>query len=202
MAEDVPGDVAGDVTRGVVGDGEADVGSEGEVLTGRLRLRRWTDADRPAFAAMNADPAVMEHLPALLDRAGSDALMDRFRGVWAEHGRGVWAVERRSDGVLLGWTGLHPMPDGTPGAGEWEVGWRLVRAAWGHGYATEAATEAVHVARRLGLPRVWSITVPANVRSVAVMRRLGLVEHSRFEHPRLPPGHRLRDHVAYVLELT
>ncbi|MGI3785896.1 MAG: GNAT family N-acetyltransferase [Janthinobacterium lividum] len=173
-----------------------------EVLTERLRLRTWTDADRPAFAAMNADPAVMEHLPAVLDRAGSDALMDALRAVRAERGLGLWAVERRSDGVLLGWAGLNPMPDETPGAGEWEVGWRLVRAAWGHGYATEAATEGLRVARRLGLPRVWSMTVPANVRSIAVMRRLGLVEHGRFEHPRFPPRHRLREHVAYVLELT
>ncbi len=173
-----------------------------DVLTERLRLRTWTDADRPAFAAMNADPAVMEHLPAVLDRAASDALLDGLRAVWAERGIGLWAVERRSDSQLLGWAGLNPMPVGTPGAGEWEVGWRLSRAAWGHGYATEAATEGVRVARERGLARVWSMTVPANVRSIAVMRRLGLVEHGRFEHPRFPPGHRLREHVAYVLELA
>jgi len=172
-----------------------------DVLTERLRLRTWTDADRPAFAALNADPAVMEHLPTVLDREGSDALLDRIRGVWAERGMGLWAVERRADRELLGWAGLNPMPDGMPGAGEWEVGWRLAHAAWGHGYATEAACEGVRVARELGLPRVWSMTVPANVRSIAVMRRLGLVEHSRFAHPRFPEGHRLREHVAYVLEL-
>lgn len=170
-----------------------------DVLTDRLRLRTWTDADRPAFAAMNADPEVMEHLPAVLDRAGSDALMDRLRAVWAENGIGLWAVERRSDGVLLGWAGLNPMPVGTPGAGEWEIGWRLARAAWGQGYATEAAFDGVRFARELGLARVWSMTVPANVRSIAVMRRLGLVEHGRFDHPRFAEGHRLREHVAYVL---
>jgi RimJ/RimL family protein N-acetyltransferase len=173
-----------------------------DVLTERLRLRTWTDADRPAFAAMNADPVVMEHLPTVLDRAGSDALMDWFRTVWAERGVGLWAVERRADGLLLGWAGLNPMPAGTPGAGEWEVGWRLARHAWGHGYATEAGTEGVRVARGLGVPRVWSMTVPGNVRSIAVMRRLGLVEHGTFEHARFPPGHRLREHVAYVLDLA
>jgi len=173
-----------------------------EVLTTRLRLRCWTDADRPAFAALNADPEVMEHLAGVLDRAGSDALMDALRVGWSERGVDLWAVERLSDGILLGWAGLHPMPDGTPGAGEWEVGWRLARAAWGHGYATEAATEAARVARRLGLPRLWSMTVPANVRSLAVMRRLGMVEHGRFDHPRFPEGHRLRETVAYVLPLS
>ncbi len=172
-----------------------------EVRTERLRLRRWTGADRPAFAAMNADPEVMRHLPALLDREGSDALLDRLLDVWAEHDLGLWALERRDGGALLGWTGLAPMPPGTPGAGEWEVGWRLARAAWGHGYATEAATAAVRVARGRGLPRLWSMTVPANVRSIAVMRRLGMVEHSVFENPRFAEGHRLRTHVAYVLEL-
>lgn len=172
-----------------------------EVLTERLRLRRWSDDDRPAFAALNADAAVMEHLPAVLDRAGSDALLDRLVAVWDERGIGLWAVERRSDGVLLGWAGLNPMPEGTPGAGEWEVGWRLAREAWGHGYATEAAREAVRVARARGEARVWSMTVPANVRSLAVMRRLGLTLHRRFDHARFPEGHRLRAHVAYVLEL-
>ena len=175
--------------------------SDGEVLTERLRLRRWTDADRPAFAAMNADPEVMRHLPAVLDRAASDALLDDLRARWARQGFGLWAVERRFGGVLLGWTGLNAMPEGTPGAGEWEVGWRLARTAWGHGYATEAAREAVRVARELGFLRLWSMTVPANVRSIAVMRRLGMVEHGRFDHPRFEPGHRLREHVAYVLEL-
>ena len=177
------------------------VASDDDVLTGRLRLRRWTDDDRQPFAALNADPEVMRHLPAVLDRATSDALLDRVIGVWAERGIGLWAVERRSDGLLLGWTGLNPMPDGTPGAGAWEVGWRLARAAWGHGYATEAAREAVRVARGRGEERVWSMTVPANVRSIAVMRRLGMAEHGHFDHPRFEPGHRLRDHVAYVLDL-
>lgn len=173
-----------------------------EVLTERLRLRTWTDADRPAFAAMNADPEVMRHLPVVLDRAGSDALLGRLRAGWVERGVGLWAVERRSDGALLGWAGLSPMPDGTPGAGEWEIGWRLARAAWGHGYATEAAREGVRAARELRLERLWSMTVPANVRSIAVMRRLGMVEHGRFEHERFAEGHRLREHVAYALELA
>lgn len=166
--------------------------------TERLLLRRWNDADRPAFAAMNADPEVMRHLPAVLDRTASDGLLDALEERWGAQGFGLWALERLDQGGLLGWTGLNPMPPGTPGAGDQEVGWRLVRSAWGHGYATEAAYEALRVADELGLPRVWSMCTLANVRSQAVMRRIGLVEHSRFEHPRLEPGHPLRAHVAYV----
>jgi RimJ/RimL family protein N-acetyltransferase len=89
------------------------------------------------------------------------------------------------------------MPPGTPGAGEWEVGWRFARHAWGQGYATEAARAARGVALDdLALGWVWSMTTVGNVRSMAVMRRLGLVEHTRFEHPRLPIGHSLRPHMA------
>lgn len=167
--------------------------------TTRLLLRRWRPADADAFAVMNADPEVMRYFPAPLDRTASDALLADLEARWERNGAGLWAVERRADQVLLGFTGLNPMPPGTPGAGEWEVGWRLARHAWGHGYATEAARMALRFAREdLCAPRVWSMTAVDNDRSQAVMRRLGLVEHSRFEHPRLPVGHPLSLHVAYV----
>ena len=170
----------------------------GEVPTERLLLRRWRPDDRPAFTELNGDPEVMRHLPAVLDRAASDAYLDVLEQRWRDNGAGLWAVERRSDGRLLGFTGLNPMPPGTPGAGEWEVGWRFARHAWGQGYATEAGRAALEVAlEHLGVPRVWSMTTVGNLRSIAVMRRLGLVEHSRIEHPRLAVGHPLRPHVAY-----
>ena len=82
-----------------------------ERTTARLLLRGWTDADRAAFAAMNADPEVMRHFPQALDRAASDAMLDRFVAGWAQRGLGLWAVERRADGLLLGWAGLNPMPE-------------------------------------------------------------------------------------------
>ena len=91
------------------------------------------------------------------------------------------------------------MPPGTPGAGEEEIGWRLARGAWHQGYATEAATAVLRIARSdLGLPDVWSMTARLNHPSIAVMRRLGMVRHSTFDHPRVPAGHPLRPHVAYV----
>ena len=167
--------------------------------TSRLRMRRWEESDRPAFAALNSDPEVMEHFPAVLDRAGSDTLFEELERRWRANGVGLWALQRHDDATLLGWTGLNPMPPAVPGAGEWEVGWRLVRPAWGHGYATEAGREALRVAQQeLGVARVWSMTTVGNTRSQAVMRRLGLVEHSRFDHPGLPAGHPLLPHVAYV----
>lgn len=169
-----------------------------ELTTPRLRLRRWQSADREPFAAMNADPEVMTYFPAVMDRAASDAFVDRIEERFETQGFGLWALERLTDHAFLGFTGLNPMPAGTPGAGGMEVGWRLARAAWGHGYATEAATAALRVAfGPVGLTRIWSITAVGNVRSQAVMRRIGLAEHSRYRHPALPAEHPLADHVAF-----
>ena len=92
------------------------------------------------------------------------------------------------------------MPDGVPGAGGMEVGWRLARHAWHQGYATEAAVATVGVAfQGAGLAEVWSMTAAANEPSQAVMRRLGMTQHARFDHPAIEAGHPLRPHVAYRL---
>ena len=140
-----------------------------ELRTGRLLLRRWRDEDRVPFAALNADPVVMEHFPALLTREQSDALVDRIEAHFDEHGYGLWALE---------------------------VGWRLARSAWGHGYATEAATAAL--ARGLQeVDSVVSTTALTNVRSQRVMERLGMRRELEFDHPRVPAGHPLRPHVLY-----
>ena len=173
-----------------------------EVSTNRLQLRGWRDADRAPFAAMNADPVVMEHFPAPLDRAASDALVDRFLEHWAEHGFGIWAVERRDDAQFIGFAGMYrPSFEAhfTPAV---EVGWRLAREAWGHGYATEAGAAALRFGfEHARLDEIVSFTVPANERSWRVMERIGMHRDPAgdFDHPRIPPGHRLRRHVLYRL---
>jgi RimJ/RimL family protein N-acetyltransferase len=178
-------------------------GAEGpwwELHTDRLRLRRWREADLAPFAAMNADPEVMRYFPAPLSRAESDRAVDRFERRFDEQGFGLWALELRATGEFLGFTGLNPMPAGMPGAGGIEVGWRLARRAWRHGYATEAARAAVEVAfAGLGLSEVWSLTAVANTPSEAVMHRLGMRRWALVDHPQLPEGHWLRPHVVYRL---
>jgi len=164
-------------------------------------MRRWREGDRESFAAMNADPEVMRYFPQARDRAASDALVDLIEARFQEQGYGLWALERLEDEAFLGFTGLNPMPPDTPGAGEMEVGWRLARFAWGQGYATEAAVEVLRTGfETAALPRIWSITAVANVRSQAVMRRLGLREHSRYLHPSLPSEHELALQVAYCID--
>jgi RimJ/RimL family protein N-acetyltransferase len=171
-----------------------------QIRTGRLLMRRWREADRDPYAAMNADPEVMRYFPGLIARADSDAHIDRIEDHFERHGFGLWALEVPGTAEFIGFTGLAPMPDGVPGAGGLEVGWRLARGAWHHGYATEAARAAVDAAfGGLGLTGIWSITAVLNEPSQAVMRRLGMSVHGYFDHPRVPEGHPVRPHVAYYL---
>ena len=171
------------------------------LFTSRLQLRRWRGSDRGPFARMNADPEVMRFFPARRTRAESDALIDRIERGFDERGFGLWAVERLDTGEFIGFTGLNPMPAGTPGEGDFEVGWRLSRRAWGHGFATEAARASIQVGlAAVGLPRLWSLTAVTNLPSQSVMRRAGLREHSRYDHPGLADDDPLRRHVAYWAE--
>jgi ribosomal-protein-alanine N-acetyltransferase len=145
----------------------------------------------------------MRHFPAALSRAQSNALVDRIESGFDECGYGLWAVERVSDGELLGFTGLQAVPPDLPFAPATEIGWRLARAAWGHGYATEAAQAAlVFGASRTELTDVVSFTSVGNERSRAVMCRLGMTHQPSedFDHPQLSPDSPLRRHVLYRLD--
>ena len=175
------------------------------LATERLLLREWHDADREPFAAMNGDPRVMEHFPSTLTRVESDALVDRIVVHWRDDGVGLWAVERTADRAFLGFTGLAAPVDeqGMPPCTE--VGWRFAVDAWGYGYATEGARAAVDWGFDVfGLDQIASWTSVSNVRSQAVMRRIGMTHDPAddFDHPRLPEGHPLRRHVLYRLRRT
>jgi RimJ/RimL family protein N-acetyltransferase len=172
------------------------------VRTARLVLRPWLEEDLPAFAALNADPGVMAHLPAVLSRVESDIFAERIHRHWRDAGFGLWAVELPGAAPFAGFIGLmKPSFDAhfTPCV---EVGWRLAAEHWGKGYATEGARAALaHGFVTLGLARIVSMTVISNVRSWRVMERLGMKRDPAddFEHPRLPEGHRLRRHILYRL---
>jgi RimJ/RimL family protein N-acetyltransferase len=182
---------------------QADVTPAGRfdtIRTDRLLMRRWRDSDLAPFAALNGDPETMRFFPETLDRAASDALVDRIETRFEQQGYGLWALEITATGQFIGFTGLNPVPDGVPGASGLEIGWRLARPAWHRGYATEAARAALTVAfDGAGLPEVWSFTSVLNEPSAAVMRRIGMSEVGRFDHPRIPAGHPLRPHVLYHL---
>ncbi|WP_307801619.1 GNAT family N-acetyltransferase [Microbispora triticiradicis] len=168
------------------------------IRTDRLVLRRWREDDKEPFAALNADPVVMEHFPATLTREESDALVERAEAAIEERGFGWWAVE--VDGEFIGFTGLSVPAFTAHFTPCVEIGWRLARSAWGHGYATEAARASLEYGfGTLGLTEVVSFTAVPNLRSQAVMRRLGMTRDpgEDFDHPVLPEGHPLRRHVLY-----
>jgi RimJ/RimL family protein N-acetyltransferase len=177
------------------------VGARGpEVRTERLVLRRWCDADRAPFAAMNADPVVMEFLPNPLTRRESDEFVDRIERAFEAHGWGLWAVEVVEHGGFAGFVGLWPADfdaDFTPAV---EIGWRLDARFWGQGYAPEAARAALEFGfEQVGLGEIVSFTAVINERSQRVMQKIGMTRdpNEDFDHPRLTNGHRLRRHVLY-----
>jgi RimJ/RimL family protein N-acetyltransferase len=172
--------------------------------TERLILRRWRDADREAFAAMNADPAVVEHLQGPMSRERSDDFIDRIEAHWDASGWGLWAVEVADGAPFIGYVGLWPA-DYVTGQPMVEVGWRLARAHWGHGYATEAARAALHFGfETVALNEIVSFTVPQNERSRRVMERIGLRRDPAgdFDHPRVDAAlyPQLVRHVFYRLK--
>ncbi len=141
--------------------------------TARLTLRPWRETDRPAFAALNADPAVTADLGGPLSRAASDAKFDRYRATFARHGFSRLAIEEGQ--AFVGYAGVMPSAPDHPLGAHLEIGWRLARVAWGKGYASEAARAVLEDGfARLGVREVLAYTAPDNLRSQAVMERLGL----------------------------
>lgn len=168
--------------------------------TPRLLLREWRDTDREAFAAIVADPHVMRFYPATRSRAEADAWIDKMIAGLANGTGHFLAVERKSDGALLGLTGTGDINFPIPTEPKLEIGWVLGKDYWGQGYAPEAARAALgHAFTQLHAPEVVAFTARVNLPSQRVMQKLGLTRDSRadFEHPRIAGGHPLRAHVLY-----
>ena len=172
-----------------------------EIDTERLRLRQWWPSDREPFAAMNADAEVMRYFPAKQSREASDRSIDVWQAELADRGWSNWAVELKEGGVFLGFIGLTVPRRALPFMPCVEIGWRLARAHWRQGYATEGARGALRVGfKQLQLPEIVSFTAVVNLPSRAVMERIGMINANEdFEHPAVPEGNPLRTHCLYRL---
>jgi RimJ/RimL family protein N-acetyltransferase len=173
-----------------------------ELRTERLLLRRWRPSDRVPFRAINADPVVMEYYPSTLTTGESDQFAERIEETFDHVQLGLWAVELPDTAPFIGYVGLWPATFPAAFTPAVEVGWRLARSHWGHGYATEAARMAIADGfDRLGLSEIVSFTAAINQRSTRVMEKLGMSRDvdGDFDHPAVPKGHPLRAHVLYRL---
>jgi ribosomal-protein-alanine N-acetyltransferase len=173
-----------------------------ELHTARLLLRRWLAADLEPFAAINADPEVMEHFPAVHSRTESALAIARLEAGFERDGYGFWAVELRASGKLAGFVGISPVPEDIPFAPAVEAGWRLAREHWGRGIAHEAAEAALEFGfQTIGLQEIVAYTAARNTRSRRLMERLGMRHDAGadFDHPRVLAGHPLGPHVVYRL---
>lgn len=171
-----------------------------DLRTKRLILRQWRDSDEAPFAAMNADPKVMEFFPSRMNAEESRIVFDRVRTHFAVNGFGFWVVEIPNECPFAGFIGLAIPRYEAPFTPCVEVGWRLWPEYWGKGYATEGAIASLDYGfQSLGLAEIVSMTATTNVRSMRVMERIGMTRNSSedFEHPLIDAGHPLRRHVLY-----
>jgi RimJ/RimL family protein N-acetyltransferase len=172
------------------------------IVSERLILRPWVEADKQPFADMSADSGVMEYLMPLTPEDASGGWIDRQLERLREHGMCFWAVERKADGAFVGAVGLLPVSYNAHFTPAVEIGWRIARAYWGLGYAPEAARAAIVFGfEQLNLSEIVANAVAVNHKSRRVMAKLGMTHDSRddFDHPRVPEGHPLRHQVLYRL---
>ena len=172
------------------------------IETERLILRPWRESDRPAWRAMMAQPEVAYWLGGPWTDIETDAAFDRTAAAVEAEGHGVWAAERRTDHIFLGAIGIRRVSfEDHPMFGHTELAWRLTRAAWGEGYASEGAAASLAWGfETLALSEVLAFTAVSNLRSQAVMRRIGMTRDPArgFDHPTLAEDHPLRRHVVFA----
>src|SRR5271156_3546844 len=138
------------------------------IETARLTLSAWTEAERAPYRAMCADPEVMHDYPAPFSIEVADERFERHLEAFARDSFGKWALRRKEDGAYLGYCGVNPIWPTLPLAPGLEIGWRMVRSAWGHGYASEAARAGLtDIFARVAAAEVLSYTSTTNSRSQA-----------------------------------
>jgi ribosomal-protein-alanine N-acetyltransferase len=170
------------------------------IETPRLILRQWQEADIEPYAQLNNDEQVMEFFPSVSTMEETLAQINRVTNHIKQYGFGFFAVERKDNGQFIGFTGLsHPRFESyfTPCV---EVGWRLSKANWGHGFATEAAEACLQFGFETPkVDEIYSFTAEHNIRSENVMKKIGMVKAGYFEHPSIADGHPLKRHVLYKI---
>jgi RimJ/RimL family protein N-acetyltransferase len=173
------------------------------IETDRLTLRTWKKEDAEAYYQINQDPKVLECLGGPLSMEEVHNFIQRVNSQMDVRGYTLWAVEEKETGALMGFIGLDYKDWESHFTPAVEIGWRLGSQYWGKGYATEGAKASLAYGfKHCGLKEIVSLTVPANLRSIRVMEKIGLRRDMQgdFAHPGLPADHRLSQHVLYRLK--
>lgn len=170
------------------------------IETQRLILRPWKIEDIIPFSLMSADPLVMEYFPKVLKKEEATDFVHNIMERFNEDGFSFWATELKETGEFIGMIGLNKprfKAHFTPCV---EVGWRIASHHWNKGYATEGALASLQYGfKTLNLEKIAAFTYTGNLRSRRIMEKIGMVydQNGDFDHPALPPAHRLSRHVLY-----
>lgn len=170
------------------------------IETERLLLRTWLPKDIEPYYLINQDPKVIEYLLGPLSQEKVETFITRANTQQKERGFTLWAVELKESQHLIGFIGLNYTDWESKFTPAVEIGWRLGSQYWNKGYATEGAKAALKYGfEKMGLNEIISFTVPENVRSIQIMKKIGLKRdvHSDFSHPKLSLDHKLSKHILY-----
>lgn len=169
----------------------------------RLGFRNWNKSDLVPFTSMNQDENVMEFFPNKLNVQESEGLINRLSDHFDQHGYTFYAVDELASNSFIGFIGIinmHMDTDFTPGV---EIGWRLMKSAWGKGYATEGARKCLEYGfSELGFSNIYSFTPLSNVRSEQVMKKIGMNKVKNFDHPKIKSDHDLNPHCLYLIKAS
>jgi ribosomal-protein-alanine N-acetyltransferase len=172
-----------------------------DIETPRLLLRRWKASDLNSLVELNANPEVMRYFPAPHPKERTKQFYDLIQEEFSEYGYGLYAVEEKSSGIFIGYTGFHWATFDTDFSPCIEIGWRLHNHYWNKGYATEGAKACLaHGFTNLGFNKVYSFTTISNVPSQNVMKKIGMRFFKYFDNPDIPDNHPQKPHVCYVID--
>ena len=172
-----------------------------QLETLRLYLRAWKNTDAQKYFEINQDPKVIEFLPGSLTMEKVEKFLVDMNFRLQEYDYTFWAVEEKSSGELMGFCGFQAVSFEAPFSPTVEIGWRLGAQYWGKGYATEAAKACIDYGFEiLKWSKIVSFTVPKNLRSQSVMKKIGMQFCGNFNHPKLEKNHPLYEHIWYEIE--
>jgi len=172
------------------------------IKTSRLGLRQWQASDKIPFAELNSDPIVMEHFPKVLSSEESDTLHELLKTHFEEHGFTYFAVDEVTTDQFIGFIGMKHQTYEANFTPAIDIGWRLLPAFWGKGYATEGAKACLDNAKeQFGIEEIISVCTHTNTSSEKVMHKLGMQRAYSFDHPALDPPSELNPCVLYKRSL-